>query len=95
MTDIDPYITKVEAKIEELNAELLKLKASAKGEGADAEIQFQKVALEYEERKAALDKTLKDLRASGGDAMKDMQEGVDRSIKELGAAFEKAKSRFS
>jgi len=95
MADIDPYISSVEARIEELNAGLLALKARAKEEGADAELQFQKAARQYEVRKAELEKTVKDLHAKSGDSMKDMQEGIEAAIRELGAAFDKAKSRFS
>jgi len=94
MTDIDPYVKKAEAKIEELNAELQKLKAKAKSKGADAEIQFNQVASEYEKKKGDLEKRVKDLKASSGVALKDVHEGVDRAIDELGAAFEKARSRF-
>ncbi|HEU17121.1 MAG TPA: hypothetical protein ENO06_00140 [Methanolinea sp.] len=91
----DPYITKIEAKIEELDAELRKMKAQAKGKGADAEIQFDEIASEYEKKKAALEKNLKDVSASGGGAAKDIQEGAERAFEELNAAFAKAKSRFS
>ncbi len=95
MADIDPCVKKAEAKIEELNAELQELKTKAKNQGADAEIQSNQAASEYEKKKGDLEKRVKDQQASGGVALKDVHEGVDRSIDEIGASFEKPRSRFS
>lgn len=95
MTEIDPYITKMEAKIEEMDAELNRIKARVKSHGADAEIQFNDLAKEFEEKKSELLKNVGDLKSSGKDATKDLKEGADQAFGELSASLEKAKSRFS
>lgn len=95
MAERDPYITKMEAKLEEMDAELQKLKAKAKGKGAEAEMQFNDLVAEYEQKKAVVEKDVAELRSSGESAAKDLKEGADRALGELTAAYEKAKSRFS
>ena len=95
MNEIDPYVTKLQAKIEELDAELNKLKAVAKGKGADAEIQFDQMASEYSKKREEMVVKLQEIQESGGSALEDMKEGADRALQEFSAAFEKAKSRFS
>ena len=94
MTDIDPYVTKLQAKIDELDADLNKLKAIAKGKGADAEIQFDQMASEYSKKREEMVAKLQDLQKSGGGALEDLKSGADRALGELSEAFEKAKSRF-
>jgi len=95
MAGSDPYITKMEAKLEEMDAELQKIKARAKGKGADAEMQFNDLEKEYEQKKAVMEKNVAELRSSGESAAEDLKEGADRALGELTAAYEKAKSRFS
>ncbi|MBN1432026.1 MAG: hypothetical protein JW931_04570 [Methanomicrobiaceae archaeon] len=95
MAEIDPYITKMEAKIEEMDAELNKIKARAKSKGADAEIQFNDLAAEYEQKKTEMMKNVADLKYTGKSAAKDLKEGADQALGELTESFEKAKSRFS
>jgi len=95
MTDIDPYVTKLRAKIEELDADLNKLKAVAKEKGADTEIQFDQMASEYFKKREEMVAKLQELQKSGGGALEDLKEGADRALDEFSAAFEKAKSRFS
>ncbi|HDS63089.1 MAG TPA: hypothetical protein ENN52_02965 [Methanofollis liminatans] len=95
MTNVDPYITMIKAKIEELDAELNVIKAKAKVRGAEAEIQLDEIASEYAGKRDELERKIKDLQASGGSAMQDMKEGAGRALDELAAALEKAKSRFS
>lgn len=94
MNDTDPYVTKIEAKIEEMDADLKKIKAMAKSNGADAEIQFNELATEYEQKKSELIKNVADYKDSGESAVKDLKDGADKAFKELKASFEKAKSRF-
>ncbi|EHQ36021.1 sll1863 family stress response protein [Methanoplanus limicola] len=95
MTEIDPHITRMEAKIEEMDAEFNKIKARAKGKGADAEIQFNELAKEYEQKKSEMMKNMADFKSTGKNAAKDLKEGAEQAFGELTASFEKAKSRFS
>lgn len=95
MTNVDPYITMIKAKIEEMDAELNVIKAKAKGRGAEAEIQLDEIASDYARKRDEMERKVRALQASGGSAMEDMKEGAGRALDELTAALEKAKSRFS
>ncbi|MDT8357619.1 MAG: hypothetical protein RQ758_03845 [Methanomicrobiaceae archaeon] len=94
MTAKDAYVRMIEAKLEELDAEIHKLKARAKEESASAEIKLNKMIDQYRTDRQDLERELEALRESGGSAWEDMQEGVDRALAELKASFEKASSRF-
>lgn len=94
MTEKDAYVRMIEAKIEELDAEIRKLKARAKEESASAEIKLNEMMDEYRADRQDLEKKMEALRESGGSAWKDMQEGIDRALRELKTSFEKASSRF-
>lgn len=94
MTTKDAYIRMIEAKLEELDAEIRKLKARAKEESAQAELKLNEMIDQYRADRQDLEKKLEALQKSSGTAWNDMQEGIDRAFQELKASFEKASSRF-
>jgi len=94
MTKKDAYIKMIEAKLEELDAEIRKQKAKAKEESAQAEMKLNEMMDQYRTDRQDLEEKLMALRRSGGSAWEDMQEGIDRALGELKASFEKASSRF-
>ena len=94
MTTKDAYIRMIEAKLEELDAEIRKLKARAKEESAQAELKLNEMMDQYRADRQDLEKKLGALQKSSGTAWNDMQEGIDRALGELKASFEKASSRF-
>jgi restriction endonuclease S subunit len=95
MTKDDPYIARTEAKIEEFNAELLKIESKAKGKGADEKDRFNEAASEFKKKRAALEKSLKELGSSGEHTMKEKQKEVDRALKDLDTTLKKSKYQFS
>lgn len=94
MTKKDAYIRKIEAKVEEIDADIRKMKAQAKGLGADGEIQFYRTIDEYDANRDALVKKLDTMRNSGDDAFADIQEGIDWALGELNEIYNKAKWRY-
>jgi F0F1-type ATP synthase membrane subunit b/b' len=95
MTKDDPNIARAEAKIQELNAEFLKLESRAKEKGPDAEERFNQAASEFKKNRAALEKSIKELESSGEHNMKEKQKGVDRALKEFDTSLEKTRYQFS
>ncbi|MBP1929784.1 putative nucleic acid-binding Zn-ribbon protein [Methanolinea mesophila] len=89
MADVDPSLSRAEEKIEEFNDELFRLKrAEAKEKRADAGTRVDEAVSDYERRRAALEKSLKDLQSAGEHAMKDEQKKIDNALDELDAALE-------
>jgi DNA repair exonuclease SbcCD ATPase subunit len=94
MTTKDAYVRLIEAKLEELDAEIRKRKAKAKEERTQAEMKLNEMMDQYRADRQNLEKKLVALRQSGGSAWEDMQEGIDRALGELKASFEQASSPF-
>lgn len=90
MADVDPSLSRAEARIKELNEELFRLKKEeAKEKKADAGTRVDEAVSDYEQRRAALEKGLKDLQSSSEHAMKDERKKIDRALDELETTLNK------
>jgi chromosome segregation ATPase len=94
MGSTDASERKMEARLEEIDAEIAKLKAKAKGAEADAEIEYEKHLSELRERREEVSERLARLKDAGDDAAGDLRTGLEDAWRALGEALDKAKSRF-
>lgn len=89
------YQKKVEAKLEEWNAEVDKLKAKAKQEKVDAESDYKKEISIFEEKKEELQARLHKLQGASEHAWEDMKEGIEKATKELQQSFDRAYKKIA
>lgn len=95
MSTKQAYVDKIQARLNEWDAEIEQLKARAAHAGAAARIaserQLDMLREEQREAQAKLD----DLRAAGDDAWQDMKTGVEQAWSSLEEAARSAKARFA
>ncbi len=90
----EAYLQKTEARIDEWNAELSKLKAKAAQAKAQAKIEYFKQIEILDAHMEEAQKKFAELQMQGGEAWKELRAGVDRAIEELGAAVERARAHL-
>jgi len=91
----EAYTEKLQARLNEMDAEIEKLKAKAGTARADAKIEIEKQISEVEEAQSKAQAKLDELRASGDDAWTDMKAGVENAWDEFEESTQKALSRFA
>ena len=94
MDDKSAYKKKMEAKIDEINAEIQRLRAKAKGAEADAELKARDWIASLESKRDHLSGKLAELRQSTGESWKDIREGLDHAYAEMEQALTKAFARY-
>ncbi|SDK35837.1 hypothetical protein SAMN04487954_11542 [Billgrantia gudaonensis] len=94
MSDREAYEQKLQAKLDEWQAEIDKLRARAKGAEADARIDREKEAARLEARREEVRQKLQEMREASDDAWEDVKAGAERAWDSLSESFEKARSRF-
>jgi len=94
MSNREAYEQKLQAKLDERQAEIDKLKARAKGAEADARIEHQKEIDDLEAQRDEARQKLAELREAGDDAWEDVKDGAERAWNSLSESFVKARSRF-
>lgn len=94
MKNRDVYVKKVQAQLDEWDAEIKKLKARADKASAQAELEYRKqLDTLKSKRKKAGDK-LSELKSAGDDAWEDVKEGLETATDTLGTALKSAAARF-
>jgi len=94
MSERDAYVKKLEAKLEEWDAEIDKLQAKMKGSQADALRNYEEHLKELRAmRKDTLEK-MEEVRGASEGAWQDMKAGVEQAWTGLQDAFSKALRRF-
>ncbi|GHC23508.1 MULTISPECIES: coiled coil domain-containing protein [Aidingimonas] len=94
MSNREAYEQKLQAKLDEWQAEIDKLRARAKSNEADARIEREEEADRLEAKREEVRQKLDELRNSSDDAWDDIKDGAERAWDSLSASFEKARSRF-
>ncbi|MGM0784463.1 MAG: coiled coil domain-containing protein [Pseudomonadota bacterium] len=94
MSDREAYEQKLQAKLDEWQAEIDKLRARAKGAEASARIEREKEAARLEARREEVRQKLQEMREASDDAWEDVKAGAERAWDSLSESFEKARSRF-
>ena len=94
MSAAEAYAKKIEGRLEELDAEIARMKAKAKGAEAEAQLEYTRHLSELREKRMEAGSKLKELREAGDDALADIQAGMENAWKELKSAVDQARTRF-
>lgn len=89
------YVEKIQARLNEWDAEIEKLKAHADEAGADAKIKYYEHIENLREEQRDAQAKLDELRASSDDAWEDMKAGVESAWNSLEKAAKDVTSRFT
>jgi hypothetical protein len=90
----EAYENKLQAQLDEWNAEINKLKAKADKAEADAQLKYYKEIEELRTMQETARKKLAELKEAGDDAWQDLKAGIDSAWDTLGNALRSAISRF-
>jgi len=85
---------KLEAQMNEWDAEVEKLKAKAQKAEADAQIEFYKRIEDLKEKRETAKAKLAELKDAGEEAWQDLKTGIDTTWKKLGDAVKAAVDYF-
>ena len=94
MSDKTAYTRKLEAEIEEWNAEIDLLRAKAKSASADAQLDYEQQIEDLKSKRDEMEGKLQELNDASAGAWEDVKRGVDRAWKDMSAAVDAAASRF-
>lgn len=94
MPDKQLYIEKHEAKMDQWEAQLQKLRAKAAETSTGLKIDFQKQTEKLQPMMEAHRKKLRELRHSSGDAWKELKSGFDTTFKDLETTWAKMVAAF-
>lgn len=88
------YEEKIDAQLEELNAQLVLLKARADKAAAAAKIEYYKTIEALQQKQDEAGAKLHELKSSGDDAWEDLKTGSEKAWNEIKIAFNEAVARF-
>jgi uncharacterized coiled-coil DUF342 family protein len=90
----DAFVKKMKAKLDEWNADIAKLEATAKQKEAEARGDVERRIEELKAKRKTVEDDLDQLSSSGEDAWEDLKAGIDSAADALGEALQSARSRF-
>ena len=88
------YEQKLQAQLDEWNAEIDTLKAKADKAEADAQLEYYKEIDRLRSMQATASEKLVSLKEASDDAWEDLKAGIESSWDSLGSALKSAASRF-
>ncbi|PTN13238.1 coiled coil domain-containing protein [Nitrosomonas aestuarii] len=94
MTDKEAYLQKMQAKLDEWDADINALKAKMSGASADAKIELNKQVESLESERNEMKQKYEELKSASGDAWKDMRDGMEAAWSRVADSFKKASDRF-
>ncbi len=94
MNTSEHYEKKISAQLDELEAEIDKLKAVASKEKAELGLRFDSYIDELEQQRKDVGERLASIKESGDEAMDDVQRGPKEAWDRLAIAQKAAKARF-
>ena len=94
MSSRDEYVRKMQAKLEELNADIDKLAARANAVSADLRSEYNEEMAALKAKQAAARQKIEEVKKSGESAWQDLKAGVDMAWTAIGESIDSAKSRF-
>lgn len=95
MATRDEFLAKFKAKLDEWNADIDELEAKAHKAGARLRGESERTVTQLQEKRDAVERDMKTLRGSLGDAWHDLREGLDEAGEDLRAAIADARRRFT
>ncbi|GGB89200.1 hypothetical protein GCM10011352_13980 [Marinobacterium zhoushanense] len=94
MSRKEAYQKKLQAQLDEWDAEINKLKAKADAAEADTRLEYYKHIDELRSMQESVRNRLAELKASSDDAWDDIKAGIDSAWDSLSNALKSAASRF-
>jgi len=94
MSTRDEYVRKMQAKLEEWNADIDILTAKANEVSVDLRREFQDQITSLKSRQASAQQKIEELQKDGGSAWEDLKAGIDLAWTAIGESIDSAKSRF-
>lgn len=94
MSTRDEYVRKMQAKLEEWNAEIDVLTAKASDVSADIRSEFNQQIELLKAKQAAARQKIEEMQKSGESAWEDLKSGLELAWVAIGEAVDSAKSRF-
>lgn len=94
MTDRQLYIRKIQAKLDEWNADIDKLQAKADGANAEMHLRLRQEVEHLKQQREKVTKQLAALQKASGSAWDDVKDGLENSWNALDNAMASAWSRF-
>jgi uncharacterized coiled-coil DUF342 family protein len=94
MNSRDEYIRKMQAKLEEWNAEIDALTAKAGEVTADVKKEYGEQIESLKTKQIATRQKIEELQHAGDSAWEDLKLGIDMAWTAMGEAIDSAKSRF-
>jgi uncharacterized coiled-coil DUF342 family protein len=94
MSSRDEYVRKMQAKLEELNADIDKLAARANAVSADLRSEYNEEMAALKAKQAVARQKMEEMQKSGESAWQDLKAGVDMAWTAIGESIDSAKSRF-
>lgn len=86
---------KMEAELEQVQADIDKLEAKAKAARASSAISMQEEVDSLKEKKAEAESALKRIRNAGSEATEDLKTGAKNAWRSLEASLDRARKRFA
>lgn len=90
----DAWEKKLQARLDELNAEIARLEAKADLAAADAQLEYRKQLGELRSVRGDAEKRLEELRSAGAAARDDLAAGAEAAWESLSDAVKRSISRF-
>lgn len=94
MSSRDDYVRKMQAKLEEWNAEIDILAAKASAASAELKDEYNEQLNALKAKQAAARQTLEEVQKSGESAWQDLKAGAELAWTAIAEAVDSAKSRF-
>ena len=88
------YEEKIDAQLEEWNAQIALLKARADKAKAEAKIEYNETIETLQRRRDEAKAKLHELKAAGDEAWEDLKTGAEKAWAEVKTAFHEASSKF-
>lgn len=95
MSNVQEYKKKYQAKLDEWEAEITKLKAKARQEKSDNAIKLQHQIEELEGKHELLKDKLNTLSESGENALSELKSGIEKAGSDLSGSIKAATHKFS
>jgi uncharacterized coiled-coil DUF342 family protein len=94
MSTRDEYVRRMQAKLEEWNADIDALTAKGSEVSAELRSEYRQQIEALKVKQAAARQKLEELQNSGGNAWEDLKAGVDLAWDAINEAVDSARSRF-
>jgi len=94
MKSRDEYVHKMQAKLDEWNAEIDRLSKVAEKAAADVKSEYREQIETLKSRQEAASNRMEDLKNAGESAWDDLKSGAEMAWTALGEAVDSARSRF-